>query len=249
VRGLCALLVACAACGPHEEGRGTSGRGGGRDLAAAGDGGEPDLSVDGTDLSLPPQSDACAAVSAMATLHKRPVDVIFIVDTSASMAQEIAGINNNINMHFSSIIAASGLDYRVIILADWCIGTYCVCVKPPLGGNTCMAPETKPIDTQHLYHYDHLVQSYDSLSGALATYNVADPSGAAPGGWSDWLRPDALKIFVEVTDDYPTAATDAAMQFDTGLFALTPKRFGTAAQRDYVFYSIVGVKEKTPAML
>lgn len=198
------------------------------------------------DMAQPSQSDACAAVTAMATLQKRPVDIIFVVDTSGSMSEEIAGINSNINTNFANIIQASGLDYRVIIVADWCIGTYCICVKPPLGGNTCTS-ESKPVNTTHLFHYDYDVESYDSLTSTISTYNTPDPNGQAPGGWSDWLRQDSLKIFVEVTDDYPTSSAGVGATFDTNLLALTPSRFGTAAKRDYVYYSIVGVKEKNPA--
>lgn len=60
---------------------------------------------------------ACVGVKADVPLAKRPVDIIFAVDNSGSMTDEIVAIQNNINTGFADIIARSGLDYRVIMVA------------------------------------------------------------------------------------------------------------------------------------
>jgi len=84
----------------------------------------------------------------------------------------------------------------------------------------------------------------------------------APNGWSQWLRPEALKVFVEITDDDVSCTTygydfkdnntvaggtAAAAAFDSALLALSPEQFGTAAQRNYVWHSIVAMKANNPS--
>lgn len=63
------------------------------------------------------------------------------------------------------------------------------------------------------------------------------------GGWSQWLRPQAHKVFVEITDD--NEAMPAA-EFDSKLLQLPGNQFGTAAMRRYTFHSLVGVPLKSP---
>jgi hypothetical protein len=250
-----ALGLALFGCGPSDDlGRTnqSTGAGGKRDMT------DPWYGIDlavSQDLSYE-KPDACAAVTATATLTKKPVDIIFVIDNSASMSTEIAAVQNNINVNFASIIGASGLDYRVIMISqydqvNYTGGYYRVCIKGPLGGNTNCDTEPKPINTANFFHYDRKVDSTDSFQRILDTYNVRDPScGAAPApcsapnGWADWLRADALKVFVEITDD---DSNTTYTSFETSLFNLTPKMFGTAADRNYMFYSIVGLKENTPA--
>src|SRR5688500_15589855 len=49
------------------------------------------------------RGDSCATVSSEATLTKRPVDVIFVIDNSGSMPEEIVAVQNNINSIFAQI--------------------------------------------------------------------------------------------------------------------------------------------------
>jgi hypothetical protein len=191
---------------------------------------------------------ACADVTATATLTKKPVDIIFVIDNSGSMSDEIKAVESNINTNFAQIIGQSGLDYRVIMLSQH--GTSLweqICVQPPLSGNpTCSPPPLKPVNSSTFFHYSQYIDSHDSLARILSTYNQADPSGAGPSGWSGWLRADALKIFIEITDD-ESDMTSAA--FETALFAKSPNMFGDAMNRNYVFHSIVGLKEDSPATM
>jgi hypothetical protein len=243
-------------CGPSDDLQRTNastGIGGKKDLSPAGNG--EDLALETRDLTYE-KPDACASVSAVATLTKKPVDVIFVIDNSGSMSQEIAAVQNNINVNFADILGTSGLDYRVIMLSkyntvDYSAGYYRVCIKGPLGGNSNCDNEPKPINTANFFHYNQQIDSTDSFQRILDSYKKRDPScGAAPAacsaanGWSDWLRADALKVFIEVTDDDSNTLYTA---FETSLFALTPKMFGSATDRNYMFYSIVGLKENTPA--
>ncbi len=102
-----------------------------------------------------------------------------------------------------------------------------------------------PINTANFFHYSYDIQSNDSLTKLLGTYNLADVNGLAPMGWSQWLRMDAAKVFIEITDDEMYGLT--AAQFETQLFAKTPKMFGDATARNYTFHSIIGLHENSPA--
>lgn len=205
------------------------------------------VSAASTDGGTPFDRDgACAVVSSQATLEKKAVDIILVIDNSGSMADEIKSVQNNINVNFAQIIAASGLDYRVIVLSKHgkADPDESICISPPLSGNTtCNPPASKPTNTANFFHYSQEIDSHNSLAQIIATYNKADPSGASPTGWSAWLRPNAWKTFIEITDD---ESSMTAANFETQLFALSPKNFGDANNRQYNFHSIVGLKENTP---
>ncbi len=190
----------------------------------------------------PSQNPSCAQVSAEAKVTVKPVDVIIIIDTSESMYAEIAAVEKNINQNFAQIIGASGLDYRVILLARHGKSSEGgICVSPPLGGNPdCKNPGTKPVNTSNFFHFNQYVYSRDSLQLALSTY---DRNG---GGWRTWLRDDAYKAFIEITDD---DSDMKAEDFDRELLKKSAVHFGTSADRNYVFHTIAGLRENTPATL
>lgn len=238
---LAVVLVAGCNCGPGEGGTGGAGGSGAAGGAGKNDGGGG--GGGGGNFFNPDAS--CAAVKAQGTLGKRPVDIIVVIDNSPSMTAEIIGVEQNINSNFAQIIAGSGLDYRVIMLAKHGSATanQSICISKPLSGNlTCTPPAAKPVNGPRFFHYDIEISSFDSLRKITQTYNMPDPSGQAQQGWSQWLRPDALKIFIEITDDNETGVNST--MFETTLFALTPKQFGSAAARNYLFHSIIGVVGK-----
>jgi len=72
----------------------------------------------------------------------------------------------------------------------------------------------------------------------LSTFAAPDPSGAADGGWKEWLRPGAFKTLLVMTDDDPSWSADA---FDAQLLALSPQHFGDGGHRNYRFHSVIGV--------
>lgn len=146
-----------------------------------------------------------------------PVDIVWAVDTSGSMSAETAAVNANLN-RFAQTIAASGLDYRVVMIARRGTGTRQVCVPPPLGAPGCG-------NTERFLHVDRSVGSTDALSLLISTHPM----------WRSVLRPNSARFFVVVTDD-ESAMT--AQNFDRQIRA-----FG--GFDDYVFNSIVGYETRT----
>jgi hypothetical protein len=153
------------------------------------------------------------------------LDIIVMVDQSASMDQEIPQVRSNINQGLATMLAASGMDYRVIMLAAK-DDPNSICVDPPLGGASC-GENNPPL----FYQVDQRNLSYESLQN----FTVMFPS------WQGYLRPGALRIIVEITDD-ESLVTDTT--FDAWLLTGGGAGyFGTAVDRRYVFHSIVGVRE------
>jgi hypothetical protein len=131
-----------------------------------------------------------------------------------------------------------------------------ICISEPLSGASCAPVPEQPQNTERFRHYSSPVGSYDSLCQVLDTFTLPDEFGLAPNGWSAWLRPDALKVFVVVTDDSAgcASATSGALfsmaddpdmlaaHFDTELRRLSSSQFqDPSGMRDYKWYSIVGL--------
>jgi len=218
-------------------------------LAADSDG---DGLLDGSEAtsgSNPNESDVpCGFERYSASLEEKPVDIIFVIDNSGSMSDEARSVGENINASFADIIRTSGLDFRVIMVTshgDW--QDEDVCVSEPLSGGTCNPPPNAPVNTSNFFHYDLQIGSHDSLQALIRAYDSPDKNGFAPDGYKQWLREDAFKVIVEITDDDPTGrfpdnSTVTAANFETQLFALG-SQFGTAGKRNYVFHSIIGLDD------
>lgn len=269
-----AALTAVTACGSGGNQSGGAGHGGTATTSASGTtgggtglGGSIIIDTGTGDGGLDPDA-ACAAQSAAATLTKKPVDIIIVIDNSGSMTTEIQGVQQNINQNFASIIEKSGLDYRVIMLTRHgaAAGGQSVCVEAPLSGipaGGCAPPPAQPVNNPpRFFHYSVEIASRNSWCQILSTFDKPDEFKLAPTGWQTWLRPDAFKTFIEITDDgmgcsyggktyqdSNTAAggTSAAALFDADLLARSPAHFGDAQQRNYQFYSIVALAFNTPA--
>ncbi|MBL8743728.1 MAG: hypothetical protein JNK04_21610, partial [Myxococcales bacterium] len=189
---------------------------------------------------------SCAATSVGAALATKPIDLILMVDTSSSMAPVSNAVEQNINQNLAAILEASGLDYRVIALAGYGPGAQ-LCVGPPLGGADCASPPPAPANTERFFHYQKASGSGSILEAIIAWYTAPDDSGAAPNGFSGWLRPDSQKVFLIFSDTESTSnATSVGDTFDANLLALDPEAFGTPEARKYTLHSIIGLKQSTP---
>lgn len=218
---------------------------------------------------------SCADAVVAANVTVKPVDIIFVVDVSGSMSEEIASIEKNINLNFAQIISQSGVDYRIIMLVDHGPGTFELCVEAPLstipkGG--CATIGSKPPGTNpgkfYQYSMSGYPQSNDSLCLVLdSLYGTKkDDFNLAPNGWVEWLRPEAAKVLLFITDDRPSCtwlggdtpiefddkstsagAKQMAIAFDKALLGLAPQHFGTSAARNYQFFGLIGLQAKNLA--
>jgi hypothetical protein len=235
------------------------------------------------DVSGNDSNAACVESAAAKVSSARPVDIIFIIDNSGSMVEEIEAIRNNINNHFADVMGKAGLDYRVImIVKHGPPGTYygTTCIESPLstipkGGCETILDDPPGINPGKFYHYSYDVQSNDSpciILNSLSNKNgYIDDFGLSQDGWIKWLRTSAFKVFIQVTDDsagcwwYPDESDLTkkkifndfqsslggqvfSIEFDKMLLKIAPEQFGTPEDRNYVFYSIVGMKEKPNAI-
>lgn len=206
----------------------------------------------------------CAAQEAAASLTKGPVDIIFVIDNSGSMSGEIAEVEKQVNDNFATIIEASKIDYRVIMVSHHGSNTaQRVCVKAPLSGAaSCSPPPAQPVESARFFHHSIDVQSTDAWCRLDEFYAKTDEFGKHPTGWGSLLRANALKVFVVISDDRVSCSfggktyndrksagttvadgTAAAADFDARILALSPTQFGTAAKRNYVWHSIIALKE------
>ncbi|MDC0671668.1 hypothetical protein [Nannocystis radixulma] len=212
---------------------------------------------------------SCGTQEAEAELIPKPVDIIITIDNSGSMGDEIVGVQNNINVNFAQIIEASGLDYRVIMVSKFGNDTNeSVCIEAPLGGiaqGGCNNPPAAPVNGQRFFHYSVEIDSHNSWCRLLTTLNgnVDDDFDFATEGWQKWLRADAFKIFLELTDDGVECSNNnisyddnnninsgltAATKFDQRLITVAPQHFGDSIEnRNYKWYSIVGMAYNNPA--
>lgn len=142
----------------------------------------------------------CAGTAVGADLVVRPPDIIWVVDQSGSMDQETSYVQQKLN-DFVSIIDTSGIDYRVVMIADP-NAENAICVPPPLAGPTCG-------DNTRFRLVPTEVDSNNGPELAVQEYPKYD----------DFLRAEALKHFVFVTDDN---SDWSATQFTSALQALAP---------------------------
>jgi hypothetical protein len=201
------------------------------------------------------EADAACAMQSVHAEHaaRRPVDIIFVIDNSGSMSEEIAAVRRNIDHDFASIIEDSGVDYRVLMISRYGDDSTGVCLEPPLAGAGCGAG-IAATNGARFFQYNQEIGSNDALCQILDTFDR--PEGKrAPRGYQMWLRPEATKAFVVVTDDNArctyhddqiqlvVGADDSdpftdALAFHAALRAKSPEQFGG----QYKFFSIVGLR-------
>jgi hypothetical protein len=207
-----------AACGSSPGGGGDGGGGGpdgGGGTCDPACGGDTPFCVDGTcvacelDEQCPAEAplcragaciEGCAGSEAQANLVTRPPDIIWVVDQSGSMDQETAYVQDKID-DFVSIIDASGIDYRVVMIADPQADN-AICVPEPLAGPSCG-------NNTRFRLVDREIRSHDGPQAVIEEY----------ARYSDFLRTDSLKHIVFVTDD---DSDMSAAAFTAAVNALQP---------------------------
>ena len=160
-----------------------------------------------SDAPLVTKDAACAAVVEDAVTKPRPVDIIWMVDNSVSMAPAVAEVQAGLN-DFAAGIGASQVDYKVILLSLRSKTSpisvngktrYPVCIPPPLAGDDACGNGPR---FAHAALDVLSQQTLEQILGTLAQtagYALGEDKGGEP--WQQELRPDATKTFVLVTDD------------------------------------------------
>lgn len=188
---------------------------------------------------------ACESLTEKA--NKPAVDIIWIIDNSCSMADEIEKVRTNINQSFVPTIDASIIDWQVLMVSQRGTNNYGVCVDPPLAGTNCA---DKP---PRFHQLDCTVNSNDPFTittNAYASPGIACKAGTQP--WNKLARFDATKVFVVVTDDEAGAPFNLFMngdQFDNWatMTAQPAGMFGTKTARKYVLHGIIGMDPNNPS--
>lgn len=226
--------VSCTADGSSELSSGSSSEGSGNSGTGANSGQGGFSNTGGGDTG---GVEECFGVDAEATPALEAADVIFAIDTSGSMGDESGFVNEKMNA-FSQQIISSGVDVRVVMLAEppppippfpFPITPPGVCIAAPLGSGNCPADENPP----HYYHPASEIGSSDSLQ---VIYDLF-PSYEAV------LRENANTYLVIITDDNfaPGGGTSPildAQDFQTRWTALAPNKLtGFIAHAIYCFNS------------
>lgn len=137
----------------------------------------------------------CAGEVTEAKKQGRPVNVVWVIDSSSSMEAESRAVQDNINS-FAQQIGKVGSDYRVVLITGK--SAFNLTVPAPLG-----------TDAAHFLYVDHYVDSEEPLE-ALNT---------EIGKYKSFLLKDAVTHFVVVTDDesnITSTAFLAQMRADLG---------------------------------
>jgi len=177
-----------------------------------------ELDASPTDTSGVSADSACATASAVAKTELLPVDIIWMVDNSASMAPAVAEVKAGLN-NFAALIAAKSLDYKVIMLSIksktspiTVAGStrYPVCIPPPLAGDADCGNGPRffqsSVDIKSTQPLEQFIGTLDQTDG----YKLGQERGGEP--WKPELRPTASRTIVVVTDDN---ARFSATDFET----------------------------------
>jgi hypothetical protein len=156
--------------------------------------GGPEICGDGIDNNCDGTEAPCAEVFLVGTdTVARPIEVVWAVDSSGSMEQEMATVEAEVNV-FAAMLEDAGSSTQLHLIADRGIEPFEICVDPPLGGVGCADNPA-----QGFWQYDTNGgtngQSMVHSSNALGRIAQQGPT------WIPRLQPYAYVAFIVTTDD------------------------------------------------
>ncbi|MCX4241977.1 MopE-related protein [Paraliomyxa miuraensis] len=154
--------------------------------------GGPEICGDGIDNNCDGIEAPCVEPFLVGTdTVARPIEVIWAVDSSGSMEQEMATVEAEINA-FAAMLEAAGSSTQLHLIADRGIGPFQICVTPPLGGPGC---NDNPAEGFWQYDTNGVGESMVHSSNALGRIIQQYPT------WFSRLQPYAYIAFIVTTDD------------------------------------------------
>ncbi len=180
--------------------------------------------------------DRCVGINETAANTFEPADIIFVIDNSPSMRDEIEWTRAKMN-DFSQRIKAGGLDHHIVVVS--CLPGNCggghgnfsgICIPSPLGiAGGCDEPPPYNDSNPPLYlHVDQRIPSQQGLQTVVNTYSQ----------WKTMMRQTSRKHLVVISDD---TSTMSAAQFNSAAIALDP------SFADYRFHGIFAYQSKEAA--
>jgi hypothetical protein len=163
--------------------------------------GAPFVTTDAADAPLSPDA-ACESIKQIADPKPLPVDIIWMIDNSASMAPAVDQVNQGMNA-FANLIGTKSLDYRVIVLSlrgtTPTGGLYPICIPQPLAGDANCGNGANFYQSSMNIKSTQTFEQFLGTLGQTSGYAQGQSLGGEP--WFQWLRPTATKTLVFVTDD------------------------------------------------
>jgi hypothetical protein len=166
----------------------------------------------GGQSGAPNPDEDCGVITETAEIEVGPVDIVWVIDGSGSMLDEIAAVQQNITA-FANVIGSAGVDHRVIMLA-----TTNIAGPTPLG-----------MDPEHYLYVPAPVDSHNALQLLLNLYPQ----------YSAFLRPNAPLHFIAVSDD-ESRLPAATFQPQMEMLAGKPFIFHAIASEDVNGFPCVG---------
>jgi hypothetical protein len=164
----------------------------------------------------------CAAVGQMTELVSLPVDILFAIDTSGSMDDEIGFTQAAMNS-FSQQIFLANIDSHVVMISE--ASPNGVCIAVPLGSGNC-PDDANPPGYEHVFT---TVASTNAWAQILGTH----------AQWSPNFREGSVLHVVVISDDESSMSVS---DFDAAFKALHPM----GGYDDYVFHAIVAFDDPDP---
>jgi len=137
------------------------------------------------DELTPEPNEMCDAVTIETEDQQRPVDVLWAIDTSPSMAGEKKMVRDNLNS-FAQQMSDAGLDAHVVLIAS-SSNDGGICVQSPLGTGSCPNDHNPP----QLYRDYQWVGSHNALPRFISQWS----------NYESVIRDNSMKYYAVVTDD------------------------------------------------
>lgn len=137
-----------------------------------------------------PDAPACASVEVPFRTLEPKADVIFGVDGSISMEDELVQVRARLS-DFALQVYAAGTDLRVIVIAREASDPLGICIEAPFGSGDCAGDDSRPPA------YVHVVSE---KSGSSLVVNAIIEDDDAYAAYAPYLRDDADVHIVAISD-------------------------------------------------